>query len=104
MVSYFDSSALMSIILQQSRKDEALYLWKNSQIKVSSILLKLESLISIRRHYENNKNNFDSSWLAIKTADLNEFLSEATFINIDTTIESIIISNSNLAKCRTAVP
>jgi hypothetical protein len=92
---------LLSIILDEEKQREALPLWKNSQIKVSSILLKLESLISLRRHYEYNKNNFDSSWLTTKTTQLNEFLCEVTFTNIDTIIDSIIISNNNLAKCRT---
>jgi hypothetical protein len=40
MVSYFDSSVLLSILLDEEKQAQALSLWKNAQIKVSSILLK----------------------------------------------------------------
>ncbi|GHU42100.1 hypothetical protein FACS1894190_11030 [Spirochaetia bacterium] len=101
MVSYFDSSVLMTIILHEPRMKEAESLWKLSSNKASSILLRIESLVSLRRFYEHNKHRLETNWLALKTSELNNFLREVTCLIIDKTIENITLQNKNLAKCRT---
>jgi predicted nucleic acid-binding protein len=101
MISYFDSSLLLSILFDEKLQSEAVSLWKTSPDKVSSILLRIETIVSLRRFYENNKYKLDPSWLAVKTSVLNAFLDEVTFLNIDRTIDAVVCDNANLAKCRT---
>jgi predicted nucleic acid-binding protein len=117
MISYFDSSLLLSILFDEKRQSEAVSLWKTSTDKVSSILLRIETVVSLRRFYENNKHRLtpspklpraggtmcspDASWLAVKTSELSAFLDEVTFLNIDKTIDATIYNTANLAKCRT---
>jgi uncharacterized protein with PIN domain len=74
MISYFDSSVILSIILDEERQNKAIALWKGATGKISSILLRIETIVSLRRHYEHNRNKLNLNWLAEKTSVLNEYL------------------------------
>jgi predicted nucleic acid-binding protein len=101
MLTYFDSSILLAILLDEKRKDEALKLWNNASIRVSSILLRLETITVLRRTYEHNKTKLPSLWLSKKTNELNEFLQEINIRIIDDDIEKIMILKKEIAKCKT---
>jgi predicted nucleic acid-binding protein len=101
MLSYFDSSLLLSILLNEQRQEEAYLLWRNSGIKVSSILLRIETMVTLRRIYEQNKSRFDDNWLGRKTKELEEYLNEINYLIVDDRIEKIIHSKKELSKCRT---
>jgi predicted nucleic acid-binding protein len=101
MVSYFDSSVLLAILLDEKQKEEAYFLWKNGGIRVSSILLKIESIVVLRRIYEQYKTKIGANWLKKKTAELEEFLNEVNYRIIDEGIEKIISLKKELSKCRT---
>jgi len=66
MLYYFDSSIVLAILLDQKRKEEALGLWNKATVRVSSILLKLETVTVLRRVYEHNKTKLESSWISKK--------------------------------------
>ena len=83
MLDYFDSSILLAILLDEKRKNEALALWNNASIRVSSILLKLETITVLRRTYEHNKTKLHTSWLSKKTSELNEYFQEINIRIID---------------------
>jgi predicted nucleic acid-binding protein len=100
MLSYFDSSLLLSILLNEQRQDEAYLLWENSEIKVSSILLRIETIVTLRRIFEQNKSKFDDNWLERKTKELEEYLNEINYLIIDDRIEKIIHSRKELSECR----
>ena len=53
-LSYFDTSVLLAIVLDEEKKEEAYGYWQNT-IRVSSLLLKIETIIGLRRIYEHNK-------------------------------------------------
>jgi hypothetical protein len=72
MLSYFDSSIFLSILLNEQRQDEAYWLWKDSDIEVSSILLRIETIVTLRRIYEQNKSKLDENWLERKAKELEE--------------------------------
>ena len=55
MLYYFDSSIILAILLDEKRKLEAQELWQKSSTRVSSLLLKLETITVLRRTYEHNK-------------------------------------------------
>lgn len=101
MLTYFDSSILLAILLDEKRKDEALKLWNNASIRVSSILLRLETITVLRRTYEHNKIKLPSLWLSKKNNELNEFFQEINIRIIDEDIEKIMILRKEISKCKT---
>ncbi|MBP7479750.1 MAG: PIN domain-containing protein [Spirochaetaceae bacterium] len=101
MLDYFDSSILLAILLDEKRKNEALALWNNASIRVSSILLKLETITVLRRTYEHNKTKLHTSWLSKKTSELNEYFQEINIRIIDEDIEKIMLLKKEAAKCKT---
>jgi predicted nucleic acid-binding protein len=98
-LSYFDSSILLAIFLDENRQEEAYKYWQNS-IKVSSILLKIETLIGLRRIYETNKHKLGNDWLGKTTKILDEFLNEVNYMILDHTIERKIYLRKELVQCR----
>jgi hypothetical protein len=43
---------VLVILFEETRKKEAYEYWQNSSIRVSSILLRIETVVSLRRTYE----------------------------------------------------
>ena len=98
-LSYFDTSVLLAILLDEDKKEEAYGYWLNS-IRVSSILLKIETVIGLRRVYETGKNHLGNDWLKKKEKILNEYLNEVNYMIIDSTIEREIQLRKELSQCR----
>jgi predicted nucleic acid-binding protein len=101
MLYYFDSSILLAILLDEKRKEEALKLWNKATVRVSSILLKLETVTVLRRTYEQNKERLEPSWITKKINEVNEYLQEVNIRIIDEDIEKIIYLRKEISKCRT---
>ena len=99
-LAYFDTSILLAILLDEKKQQEAYSYWQKS-IRVSSILLKIETIIVLRRTYEKNKKNLEKNWLSNKTRTMDEFLCEVNYKIVNTKIEQEIYSRKELAKCRT---
>jgi predicted nucleic acid-binding protein len=99
-LSYFDSSVLLAVLLDEKKQEEAYKYWK-SGIRVSSILLKIETIITLRRTYNNNKNKLDNKWLDKKLKIFEEYSSEVNFMIINNKIEKEILSRKELALCKT---
>ena len=90
IISYFDSSLLLSILFNESHAEEALGMWENCPIKVSSILLKFETNISVRRKYNSQQNKFSGHWLETKLAALNGYFNDIFFTDINENLENSI--------------
>ena len=101
MLYYFDSSILLAILLDEKRKKYAIELWNNASVRVSSILLKLETITVLRRIYEHNKNKLEPNWITKKLNELNEYFQEINFRIIDEDIEKILILRKEVSKCKT---
>ncbi len=101
MLYYFDSSVILAILLDEKRKAEATKLWQEATVRVSSILLKLETITVLRRTYEHNKSKLDSSWLSKKTSEMGEYFQEMNFRIIDEDIEKAFFLKKELAQCKT---
>ena len=99
MLSYFDTSVLMAILLDEEKKEEAFKYWQSS-IRVSSILLKIETTIGLRRTYQNNKHLLENDWLTKKNKIMNEYFNEVNFMVVDNIIDREIQHQKELAKCR----
>jgi predicted nucleic acid-binding protein len=100
ILSYFDSSLILTILFDEVKKQEAYDYWINSDIKVSSILLRVETIVSLRRTFEQNKRVVDNKWLSEKTKILDEYLNEVNYRIVDTKIEREIYLNKGLSQCR----
>jgi predicted nucleic acid-binding protein len=100
MIDYFDSSLLMSILLEEDRKEDAKNIWENSKIKISSVLLKIETNISLLRFYNRQNGKFDETWLAGKKEKLKELLESIFFNDITETFANFMAQNASLAKCK----
>ena len=98
-LSYFDSSIILAILLDEERQEEAYNYWQNS-IRVSSILLKVETIIALRRTHENNKKKLEKDWLNGKTKIMDEYLSTVNYRVVNDKIEREIYSRKELAQCR----
>jgi predicted nucleic acid-binding protein len=101
MLYYFDSSVILAMLLDEKRRVEATKLWEEATVRVSSILLKLETITVLRRTYEHNKSKLDSSWLNKKTSELSEYFQEMNFRIIDEDIEKVFLLKKELAQCKT---
>jgi predicted nucleic acid-binding protein len=100
ILSYFDASIVLAILLDENKKREAFDFWQNSTIRISSVLLKIETIVSLRRTYENNKSKLDDNWLTVKTKLLDEYLNEVNYRIVGSKIEREIYLKKGLAKCR----
>ena len=99
ILSYFDSSVLLTILLEEERQEEAFNYWQNST-RVSSILLKIETLMSLRRTYETNKKKLSNNWLSKKMKTMEEYLSSVYYMVLNDKIEREIFSRKELTQCR----
>jgi predicted nucleic acid-binding protein len=100
VISYFDSSVLLAILFEEERREEAYSYWAEAANRVSSILLRIESVVSLRRAYERSKSKLPGNWLSEKTRELDEYLNEADYRIISEKLERSIYLNKDLAKCR----
>jgi predicted nucleic acid-binding protein len=91
---------VLAILLEEAKKKEAYEYWQNSSIRVSSILLRIETVVSLRRTYEYYKNKLDDNWLMEKLKILDEYLNEVNYRIIGTKIEREIYLKKELSKCR----
>ncbi|MCL2260270.1 MAG: PIN domain-containing protein [Fibromonadales bacterium] len=101
MINYFDSSILLTILMNEPRTEEALAIWRNNNVRVSSILLRFETNIVLRRNYRDIANKVNSEWLATRLQDLNKFLNDVFYRDINEFFEYSVHSNYDmLSKCK----
>ncbi len=101
LISYFDSSLLLSILLNEARSDEALAIWQNNKVRVSSILLKFEMNISLRRRIKQQKSISGEERLKTRLQKLNKFLGDIFYKDITENFESSASRNYDiLSKCK----
>jgi len=102
LISYFDSSLLLSILLNETRSEEALTIWQNNRIRVSSVLLKFEMNISLRRRIKHKKSIFSDEQVKARLQNLDKFLSDIFYKDITEDFEISASRNYDiLSKCKT---
>jgi len=101
MASYIDSSFLLSIILDQNLSSKITKIWKNGEMRVSSVLLQAECIITLRRIYFNQKKGLPYNWLKEKEIELKNLIQEVSLRIIDKSILDIIEIKKDLSNCRT---
>ncbi len=101
MASYIDSSFLLSIILEENLSSRTINVWQNEDIRVSSVLLRAECIITLRRVHFNYKNKLPETWLKEKEIEMKNLLQEVTLRIFDKSILDIIEIKNELSNCRT---
>jgi predicted nucleic acid-binding protein len=99
---YFDSSLFLAILLDEDKQDEAVYIWKSNPMKISSILLKIETNISLLKFYKRNVYKFGINWFNEKKALRKKLLSEVFFNDITESFADVMEQNDIhiLANCK----
>ncbi|HOV37831.1 MAG TPA: PIN domain-containing protein [Spirochaetales bacterium] len=100
MVHYFDSSFLLSILLDEKAREASSEVWDKAEVRVSSILLKIEVLTVLRRSAELYRIKLPEKWLERKTVVFKQLLSEIHLRTIDEDIYGIVERRKELASCR----
>jgi predicted nucleic acid-binding protein len=100
-VRYFDSSAILSELLEEEGHPRVHELWDDASERLSSSLLKIECIIAIRRATLLQGFAPDHTWAQKRIDLLSDFLDALNFKAIDGSIEEIIRLNPALADCRT---
>jgi predicted nucleic acid-binding protein len=100
MLAYFDSSVLLAIILAEKRSAEAAAYWQKADLRFSSFLLKIETLVVLRRLFAQHKKKLGQVWLTVKTNALNRYLEEVNYKPVDEKIEKEIYLRKDLSHCR----
>ena len=100
MFGYFDSSLFLAILLDENRQDEAVYIWKSNSIKISSILLKIETNVSLLKFYKQNEYKLGINWLNEKKTLRKKLLKEVFLNDITESFADAMEQNDILAKCK----
>ncbi len=99
--AYFDSSALLSILLQEPKAGTAASLWDQFSQRVSSILLNAECWIGIRRYFALNRLSPEAKWLEERSDFLSHALASVQIMPVDGRILEIMKTRSELSDCKT---
>jgi predicted nucleic acid-binding protein len=100
-INYFDSSLLLTILMNEPQSEEAWAIWQSNKARVSSILLKFEANIVLRRNYRNRMNKVNNAWLTSRLQNLNNFLSDIFCVDVTEALENSTYSNYDmLSKCK----
>lgn len=100
-VAYFDSSALLSVLLQETKAETTAALWNQFTRRVSSILLSAECSIGMRRHFTRNRLDPKSGWLEERLEFLTDALTTVQIMPVDGRILEIMKARVELADCKT---
>jgi len=100
-VAYFDSSALLSVLLQEAKAETAANLWNQYTRRVSSILLNAECSTGLRRYFARSGLDPKKGWLEERAEFLSGALATVQIAPVDGRILDILKERSELSDCRT---
>ena len=101
MPCYIDSSFILSLLLEQNIDENEISIWHNNAPLLSSFLLEIECLVTLRRVYKHNESILPKHWLKTKENQFKELIKEITIKNIDRSILDVIDLHRELSDCRT---
>lgn len=101
MVRYYDSSILLSEILEENPATILATHWDDATIRLSSILLKVECQVGIRRAAHLQGYPADDEWVRVRLDRLKRYTDEVNCKGVDADIETLVRENAALTECRT---
>jgi predicted nucleic acid-binding protein len=100
MISYFDSSVILSELLVEREEPDLVRLWEESSERLSSNLLKIECVIGIRRAALAQGLSPDNGWAKERIDLMLRSTETISFKIMDASIEDIIRLTPTLSDCR----
>jgi predicted nucleic acid-binding protein len=100
-VRYFDSSAVVSGVLEEKDHPAVGELWNSADERLSSSLLRIECIIALRRAAIQHGIAADDTWVRERLDVMAQFLDGMNFKAIDGSIEEVIKLTPALADCGT---
>jgi predicted nucleic acid-binding protein len=101
MTCYMDSSFLLALVLDEERAAYTRDVWESADNRASSILLHFESLIVVRRVYENIRRRVSRDWLSKREDLLAAMIGEVDLRIVDAGILKTVELRRELSRCRT---
>lgn len=101
MIAYFDSSAVLAFLMQQAEGESVRDIWVEQPIRVSSVLLKAECFINLRRNAARLPASQSREWLHQRLALLASCVEEITLADVDGSVLAVLESEGKLLDCRT---
>ena len=99
MICYFDTSFLLAAVLGQHKQIDYEAIWNDSQERLSSHLIRIETTIAIRR-IGYSLSAKDKDWAHSTITQIEPYLNAITCKYIDDSIESIITEHEEFSRCR----
>jgi predicted nucleic acid-binding protein len=100
MISYFDSSVILSELLAEREETDVTRRWEESSQRLSSNLLKIECLIGIRRAARAQGLSPDNGWAKERIDLMLRSTESISFKIVDASIEDLIRLTPALSDCR----
>lgn len=100
MATYYDSSALLAVLLGESERQKILKCWEADPQRLSSILLKAEVMASLRRASVQARLEWKSSIVKGRLSEFENYLRGITFRQIDDEVIEILNENIRFMDCR----
>ena len=100
MACYYDSSFILAAILQNEDNAEFLKIWDEDSIRLSSNILRIECIISIRRLGKSDGKK-NKEWEKQSIQAVYDYFTHITFRKYDEEIEKLINNDDRFSLCRT---
>lgn len=94
-------SAVLAFLLQQPEGDATRDLWVENRNRVSSILLRAECLVNLRRNASRLPPGQSRAWLKERPALLASCMEDITLADMDASILEALLDEEKLSDCRT---
>ena len=100
MICYFDTSFILSAVLEERRQEDHAA-WDRASERLASDLLRFECWAGLRQAALQEPEAGRDQWTSARGTQIDRFLDKMTFKSIDDAIERIVRGESRLAGCRT---
>ena len=100
MAFYYDSSIILSSILEESRAFDPAEAWDSVALRVSSNLMKVECIVGVRRAGLAQKLPLEDEWVTHRMDILEPYFSGIHFKLMDQAVEDVVRGKPDLARCR----
>ena len=87
--AYFDSSAVLAFLLQQPEGEATKDIWVRMENRVSSMLLKAECLVNLRRNAQHLPQGQSREWLGQRRSLLASCMEDISLADVDETVLAV---------------
>ena len=99
MVCYYDTSFVLTAILEESPPPAMNQIWDDADDRVASFLLRLECAVGLRRAALRQGIDPTDRWVTDRQELLDEYLGSVHLISVDEAIERVLRREAGLAGC-----